>query len=91
MTPSFEFAVERLGPPAPDISAPNKSGDTASDVTTNGDSPYAKHYRPDAEIWSLYVKETKAEDKELVELWETGLIPIGVCEFQLLLYANLEI
>ena len=37
-------------------------------MTTNGDSPYA-----DAEIWSLYLKEIEAEDKELVELWETGL------------------
>lgn len=37
------------------------------------DSPYSTHYRSDAPIWSLYLKETEAEDKELVLLWETGL------------------
>jgi hypothetical protein len=36
-------------------------------------SHYAAHYGPDALIWSLYLKETEAEDRELVQLWQTGL------------------
>jgi hypothetical protein len=42
-------------------------------VTSDNDNPYAKHYGPDADIWSLYLKETEADDKEKVELWKTGL------------------
>jgi hypothetical protein len=42
-------------------------------VAPKNDSPYAAHYGPDALIWSLYLKETEAEDRELVQLWQTGL------------------
>jgi hypothetical protein len=51
--------------------APDKP---AQDETMlKSDSPYAMHYGPDAPIWSLYLKETEAEDRELVELWQTDL------------------
>jgi hypothetical protein len=36
-------------------------------------NPYSKHYQPNATIWSRYLRETEAEDKELVNLWQTGL------------------
>ena len=76
ITPSFEFLVKsvlRLGYPAPVKTSPSKDKDAASDVTRDNDNPYAKHYGPDADIWSLYLKETEADDKEKVELWKTGL------------------
>jgi len=37
------------------------------------EDPCAKHSRTDAKIWSLYMTETEAEDKELVQSWKTGL------------------
>ena len=37
------------------------------------EDPYAKYSRDDAKIWSLYMTETEAEDKELVQSWKTGL------------------
>jgi len=37
------------------------------------EDPYAKHSRSDAKVWSLYMMETEAEDKELVQSWKTGL------------------
>jgi len=49
--------------------------------------PYAKYSRSDAKIWSLYMTETEAEDKELVQSWKTGLdsllvfVRIPICHF----------
>jgi len=37
------------------------------------EDPYAKYSRTDAKVWSLYMTETEAEDKELVQSWKTGL------------------
>jgi len=37
------------------------------------EDPYAKYSRKDAKVWSLYMTETKAEDKALVQSWKTGL------------------
>jgi hypothetical protein len=37
------------------------------------EDPYAKYSRSDAKVWSLYMTETEAEDKELVQSWKTGL------------------
>lgn len=62
-----------LGYPAPVKASPDGGGDAASGATGDSDNPYAKHYGPDADIWSLYLKETEADDKEMVELWKTGL------------------
>jgi hypothetical protein len=46
------------------------------------DTPYAKYYSPDAEIWSLYLDETKAEDDQFVDLWknvpDSLLVFVGV-------------
>lgn len=37
------------------------------------EDPYAKYSRSDAKVWSLYMTEMEAEDKELVQSWKTGL------------------
>jgi hypothetical protein len=36
-------------------------------------NPYEKYLYPHARVWSLYLRETEAEDKELVEFWKDGL------------------
>lgn len=38
-----------------------------------GNNSYTKHFASNAPIWSLYLKETEATDKELAALWNTGL------------------
>jgi hypothetical protein len=37
------------------------------------ESPNAKYSRPDSKVWLLYLEEAAAEDKELVQMWKTGL------------------
>jgi hypothetical protein len=37
------------------------------------EDPFAKYSRSDAKVWSLYMTETEAKDKELVQSWITGL------------------
>jgi hypothetical protein len=46
---------------------------------------YRQYYQANASIWALYLKETEAEDKELAQLWQTGLdqLLIFVCHFLL--------
>lgn len=34
---------------------------------------YEKYLDTHADVWSFYLKETEAEDKELVEFWKDGL------------------
>lgn len=68
--------TEEMPTSIPSTPSPTKVDDVASDVETldnNGDGPYAKHYRPDARIWRLYLEEAGAEDKELITIWESGL------------------
>jgi len=52
-------------------------GRAQSDTTQGSDSdkenPYSKYYQPNAAIWSLYLREKAAEDKELVYVWLIGL------------------
>ena len=36
----------------------------------SNDTLYAQYYSPEAEIWSLYLDETKAEDDRFVDLWK---------------------
>jgi hypothetical protein len=36
-------------------------------------NPYEKYLYPHARVWSLYLRETEAEDKEIVEFWKEGL------------------
>jgi hypothetical protein len=36
-------------------------------------NPFEKYLYPHARVWSLYLRETEAEDKELVEFWKDGL------------------
>jgi len=47
----------------------NKSAETSKPP----EDPYVKYSRTDAKVWSLYMTETEAEDKELVQSWKTGL------------------
>jgi Family of unknown function (DUF6535) len=56
--------------PPPDETATTASESYQAEVS---DSPYASYCRPDARIWSLYLKETEDEDKELVNQWQNGL------------------
>jgi Family of unknown function (DUF6535) len=65
-------------PPNETITTSPKSGQ--AEVS---DTPYASYCRPDARIWSLYLKETEAEDKELVTQWQNGLdsLLVFVCAY----------
>jgi hypothetical protein len=49
---------------------------------------YAQHYQPNATVWALYLKETEAEDKELAQLWQTGLDQLLIFVCQILLSAS---
>jgi len=39
---------------------------------------YAKYSRADAEVWSRYLDETRAEDKSLIQLWKSRRDPLLV-------------
>ena len=74
----FAFPIDTFSPDNPvhvDTFTPTHHETTPQDINQpkREESPYSVHYRPDAIIWSLYLKETEAEDKELVFLWQTGL------------------
>jgi Family of unknown function (DUF6535) len=62
------FIGIRKPPPDKTITIASESGQ--AEVS---DSPYASYCRPDARVWSLYLKETEDEDKELVTQWQNGL------------------
>jgi len=62
--------------PIPQITSTNKiPTEPISDASADAErgNPYSKHCQPTATIWSRYLRETEAEDKELVNLWQTGL------------------
>jgi hypothetical protein len=44
-----------------------------SEDQESSEHPYAKYSLPDSKVWALYLEEARAEDKELVQLWNTGV------------------
>ncbi|KAF8521979.1 hypothetical protein BU17DRAFT_45439, partial [Hysterangium stoloniferum] len=56
------------------------SGDNS--LESEDDNPYSKHLQSDSTIWSLYLKETELEDKELANSLQVGID-------QLLIFAGL--
>ena len=65
---------------------------TRSKLTVNSDenqaptgNHYIQYYQSSATVWALYLKETEAEDRELAQLWQTGLdqLLIFVCQISL--------
>jgi len=62
----FRWHTSLAGPPENQGNKPQE----APMQTNPPDNPYAK-YAP--KVWSLYMDETEAEDKELVQLWKTSL------------------
>ena len=59
----------------------NQNGDERPAPDTG--NHYRQYYQANATVWALYLKETEAEDKELAQLWQTGLdqLLIFVCHF----------
>ncbi|KAF8524686.1 hypothetical protein BU17DRAFT_84758 [Hysterangium stoloniferum] len=47
------------------------SGDNG--LESEDDNPYSKHVESDSTIWSLYLKETEKEDKELANSLQVGV------------------
>lgn len=71
---TFPLIIFLCSEPVPsDKKPPKETNAAASDQAMSSNSPYATHYCLDIPIWSLYLKEMEAEDKELILLWETGL------------------
>jgi hypothetical protein len=54
-------------------SSPHTAVPNDDDSDPESGNPYIKHHQASAAIWSLYLTETEAEDKELADLWQVGL------------------